>query len=469
MSFRYKIALSIFALEAVVMLGVLWQSLGYLENRLSEQIDLSNKMFIAQLRDYAVKEAILTEDFADIQYQLENVDPSSGIDEIIVIDNQGKILASSSNLNLGKAFDSLQNANAWQIDEVEGASGVLGLLGYRIDKSHNNATEGALRFGLGLALSGMFVIAAIGIVIGTVLARRLENIASSLNAVREGVVENFEVDQSKDEVGQLSRFVYDMGKSLSSKVNKLSDIEEHTRFALQSAGAGAWRWDMANKSLFWSAKNFQLMGYLPNKNKPSVRLWRSMVHADDAQKVDRAINDLIVKRKDLDVEYRVNRRSGEVRWMRSVGRMYFDHNNEPTEIYGLQIDITRYKKAEYSLVDQVDLLKKMLNFGGEGLLTLGSRQEVLFNNAAALYLFGYERGELFGKPFSHLILADDRPNLESVFASDVNSSDQLENGVLAVTGLTKSGDTLSLQIKFQRYLDNNHYQRTTLLISNTHT
>ncbi len=226
---------------------------------------------------------------------------------------------------------------------------------------------------------------------------------------------------------------------------------------------------MANKSLFWSAKNFQLMGYLPNKNKPSVRLWRSMVHADDAQKVDRAINDLIVKRKDLDVEYRVNRRSGEVRWMRSVGRMYFDHNNEPTEIYGLQIDITRYKKAEYSLVDQVDLLKKMLNFGGEGLLTLGSRQEVLFNNAAALYLFGYERGELFGKPFSHLILADDRPNLESVFASDVNSSDQLENGVLAVTGLTKSGDTLSLQIKFQRYLDNNHYQRTTLLISNTHT
>lgn len=466
MSFRYKIALSIFLLEAVVMLAVLWQSLSYLEERLSEQIDLSNKMFVAQLREFAVKEALLTEDFAQIQFQLERIDPSSEFVEIIVFNNQGVILASSSTESLGKNFNDLANEGSWQVDEVLGASGILGKLGYRIDNSHKNATGGALTFGLGLALTGMLVIAAVGTLIGTVLTRRLESIANSLSSIREGVVENFEVDESKDEIGQLSRFVHDMGKSVSSKMNKLSDIEEHTRFALQSAGAGAWRWDMVTKRLFWSAKNFQLLGFLPNKNKPSIRLWRSMVHPDDTKKVDKAINELTTKQKDLDVEYRIIRRSGEIRWMRSVGRLYFDYNEKPAEVYGLQIDITEYKNIEYSMLDQLDILKKMLDFGSEALITLGSRQEILFNNAAALYLFGYERGELNGKPFAHLLGAEDEQKLAVLSGEDMHSTEQFPDGILNVTGVTKSGDTLALQLKYQCYANSQSYQRVILYISN---
>jgi PAS domain S-box-containing protein len=293
----------------------------------------------------------------------------------------------------------------------------------------------------------------------------LEKITETLSSIREGVVESFEVDESKDEIGQLSQFIHDMGKSISSRMNELIDLEEHTRFALQSAGAGAWRWDMINKNLHWSAKNFQLLGYIPNKNKASIRLWRSLVHPDDAQRVDYAVSQLLNEHKDLDVEYRIIRHSGEVRWMRSVGRMYFDHEEKPTEAYGLQIDISRYKNTEYDLWGQIFLLKKMLTVSGECIVTIGAKQEILLCNAATLFLFGYGKGELFGRPFYHLVSEAERESMREMLNRDLNSSDQLEHRSVVFTGLSKTGQSLPLQMKFEKYLDEEKYQRTTLLIT----
>ncbi len=467
MSFRYKIALSIFLLEALVMLGVLWRSLDYLQGELNQQLDLSNKMFISQLREYAVKEAVLTEDYANLQFQLQNIDSSSGIENIVVLDNQSNVLAASKLHYLGQSFEALSGEGSWQVDPIEGASGQLGRLAYQINDNYSQAAAaGALGFGATLALTGMLMIAAVGILIGTLLARRLEKVTESLSAIREGIIDSFEVDSSKDEIGQLSRFIYDMGKSIASRMNELVDLEEHTRFALQSAGAGAWRWDMVNKRLHWSAKNYQLLGYAPNKNKASLSLWRSLVHPEDYQRVDYAVNELLTAHKDLDIEYRIIRSSGEVRWMRSVGRVYFDHDNQPTEAYGLQIDISRYKNTENNLWGQIFLLKKMLSASGESILTLGAKQEILLCNAVTLYLFGYGKGELFGRPFEHLVLETEREQVNEILQRDINSSEQLQHRGVLFTGVTKTGETLPLHMKFEKYQDEEKYQRTTLLISN---
>jgi PAS domain S-box-containing protein len=466
MSFRYKIALSIFLLEALVMLGVLWQSLAFLEKRLTEQVDLSNKMFIAQLREYAVKEAVLTEDYANLQYQLENIDSSSGIDNIIVLDNDDNVLAAGKVEHLGQSLDKIVSVGNWRVDRIEGASGQLGRLAYQMNNSYSEtATAGALGFGTSLAITGMLIIAAVGILIGTLLSRRLEKITEAIASIREGTLENLEVDESIDEIGQLSRFIQDMGKSISSRMTELVDLEEHTRFALQSAGAGAWRWDMINKSLHWSAKNFQLLGYIPNKNKPSIRLWRALVHPEDSQRVDFAVNQLLSEHKDLDVEYRIIRHSGEVRWMRNVGRMYFDHDKQPTEAYGLQIDISRYKNTEYDLWGQIFLLKKMLSASGECIITIGAKQEILLCNAATLFLFGYGKGELFGRPFYHLVSAEEREFVQELLDRDINSSDQLQHRRVVFTGVNKTHQPLPLQMKFEKYHDEEKYQRTTLLIT----
>lgn len=468
MSFRYKIAISIFLLEAIVMLMVLWQSLNFLQNRLNEQIDKSNKLFISQLRDYAVKEAVLTENFSDLQFQLENIDPSSGVENILVLNSDDRILAGNRAEYLGNNFIEIARGNQWTVENIEGSSGELGKLAYQINNRHSQAAaQRALAFGTTLALFGMLVIAAVGILIGTLLARRLERITEALAAIRDGdtTMDTLPQDESKDEVGQLSRYIHDMGRSISSRMTELIDLEEQTRFALQSAGAGAWRWDMVHQRLHWSAKNFQLLGYMPNKNKPSIRLWRSLVHPEDYQRVDYAVNELLQNHKELDVEYRIIRRSGEVRWMRSVGKMYIDNEHRATEAYGLQIDITRYKNTEQDLWKQINLLKKMLSFSGESLITLGPRHEILLCNAATLLLFGYGRGEMFGRPFQYLVKQDEREYIAELLNREVNSSDQLRQHEIVFTGISKSGVSVPLKMRFEKYTDDDKFARTTLLIS----
>ena len=447
------------------MLVVLWESLGFLQTRLAEQIDLSNKMFITQLRDYAVKEAVLTNDFADLQYQLQNIPDDSGIEDIVVLDSESIVVAAHQIKDLGRAFDQILTSGNWHADTIDSASGNLGRVAYKINSGYSQrATAGALGFGITLALTGMLVIAAVGIIIGTLLSRRLEKITSSLSAIRDGMVDSYEVDQSKDEVGQLSRFIYDMGKTISSRMNELIDLEEYTRFALQSAGAGAWSYDLVDKRLRWSAKNFQLLGYAPNKNRPSFRLWRSLLHPEDFQHVDHAVNQLLNQHNDLDIEYRIIRPSGEVRWMRSVGRVYFDSDMQPKEAYGLQIDISRYKNIEYDLWGQIFLLKKMLSISGECIITLGARNDILLCNASTLFLFGYGKGELFGREFSQLVAENEREQVVEILSRDVNSSDQIDQRGLAFTALSKNGQTMSLLLKFEKYRDEDKFQRTTLLI-----
>lgn len=466
MLFRYKIALTIFLLEAVIIVLVLWQTFSYLERELSTQTDIANKTLVGQLRQNVVKQAFINGNLSDLQYQLLELHPATGIGGIVIFDNDNTVLASSNPDEVGQQFNNIAGDKPWNIEEIEGAGGLANNFAYYPSTVYrDNAFAKALVFAITLALFGMIVVALVGMSIGTQLARRLEKIATSLSFIRDGRPEKYEVDESRDEVGQLSRFIYEAGKGMSSRMSELVDLEEYTLFALQAAGAGAWRWDMVNENLQWSIKNFQLMGYVPNKDKPSIRLWRSLVHPEDYQRVDFAIEQLVSEHKDMDVEYRIIRRSGEVRWMRSVGRMYFDASKQPTEVYGLQIDISHYKNIESNLDRQVFLLKRMLGMSSECIITLGAQQEILLCNATTLFWFGYNKGELFGRPFYELAVERERESLTALLSKSINSSDQLEQRCIVFTGLAKNDKTFPLQMKFEKYQDQEKYQRISLLIS----
>ena len=345
MSFRYKIALTILALEAVVIFTVVWRSLIFLEHNLQEQIVSSNLILMQTIIDHSAREAVVTEDFGHLQYELEQVVANSSIEEALLLDSDNRVLASSDAALLGQVAGNLVNDKNWTISDIVGASGTLGKVAYRFsDAEVEAATAGALRFGFSMAAIGMLVVAAAGVAIGSLLSQRLENIARSAEYIQNGEFENFEVDQSQDEVGRLSRFIYNMAVKLSSQVQQLEIGRERNRMALEVAGAGTWSWDIAKNEFKWSAKYYQALGLLPDSTEPSYKLWLNRVHPDDRKRVEKAVGELMRNFRDLDIEFRIVRPTGDVRWMHGVARVQFDHNSQPEEIYGLQIDITRFKQ-----------------------------------------------------------------------------------------------------------------------------
>ncbi|HNV26268.1 MAG TPA: PAS domain S-box protein [Nitrospira sp.] len=81
-------------------------------------------------------------------------------------------------------------------------------------------------------------------------------------------------------------------------------------------------------------------------DRPS--LWLEVVHADDRTLVEQAVRDLQTT-GELDVEYRILRRDGDVRWVHDRGRIINDKAGHPARIDGITSDITERKRLEAQL------------------------------------------------------------------------------------------------------------------------
>lgn len=77
-------------------------------------------------------------------------------------------------------------------------------------------------------------------------------------------------------------------------------------------------------------------------------LWLELVHADDRAMAEQAVRDLQVT-GELDVEYRIVRRDGDVRWVHDRGRIIKDEAGHPVRIDGIASDVTERKRLQAQL------------------------------------------------------------------------------------------------------------------------
>ena len=468
MSFRYKIAIAIVAVEALVIAIVLWQSLGFLQSQLKQHTVAANQLLVGQLLQYAIPQGFAVDDFSIVQQQLTDLTMNSGIEHILLLDTDGFVRASSQPEQVGALANVLNSRNSWNVLPIKEGDATIGQLVYR--DSYNivkRVTQEALAFGLGIAMVGLLLTAAVAIVIGAWLAHRLENIATLARNMREGQVNYTQIDNANDEIGQLCRFIHDLGERISMQLRDLVVAEERFRLAIKAAGAGAWKWSMKNQELYWSVGSFSAIGYLPSRDKPTYELWRSAIHPDDLERVDNAVSVMLQDNSGIDIEYRVVRPNGQVRWMRSVGNIHFDYQENPDEIYGLQIDVTHQKELQEHLREQKSLLLAVLDNTSDSVVSVDSRKNILMANRSVFELFGYSESELIGSPVAKLLRRRD-----AVFINDyidtclTQELKQFERASCEVEGTRKDGSVFKASISIKGLGEDNHSMRFIVTIAN---
>jgi PAS domain S-box-containing protein len=115
---------------------------------------------------------------------------------------------------------------------------------------------------------------------------------------------------------------------------------ERLHLAQVAAKAGVWDWDLTTGELLWTPEYYELFGLHPHEVAPSLENFLATVHADDRAGVSRAFHDAISNQSDVDIEFRILRPSGEVRWFNSKGRIYRGAEQEPARIVGITLDVT---------------------------------------------------------------------------------------------------------------------------------
>jgi PAS domain S-box-containing protein len=123
--------------------------------------------------------------------------------------------------------------------------------------------------------------------------------------------------------------------------------ERRLSLALAAGRMGAWDWDIASGHVSWSSELERVHGLEPGTFEGTVAAFRRDVYPDDADRLATAIAAVLTAPDtSYDVEYRILRRDGTLRWLRATGRVLVDSSGRPTRMIGVCRDVTDRKRIE---------------------------------------------------------------------------------------------------------------------------
>lgn len=125
--------------------------------------------------------------------------------------------------------------------------------------------------------------------------------------------------------------------------------EEFRRLAMDVTHTGSWDWHLAtDDEIIWDTNHFLLLGLEPD-DKPAYSRWRSHVHPEDVDRVEKAVFEALKNNADFKAEYRVLHPDGSLHWLIGKGRGIYNEAGEPVRMVGVLFDITDRKQAEENL------------------------------------------------------------------------------------------------------------------------
>ena len=162
------------------------------------------------------------------------------------------------------------------------------------------------------------------------------------------------------------RFLESLSYFISDYIRLIGEEEAGLRWAdfammIESADVGIWDWDIVNDGNVFNQHWCELLGLRVNEVESHSRFWKSLVHADDAARLDRVIKaHLAEEGSALNVEYRMRHAQGHWVWVNACGRVVTnDSNGRPLRMTCVIRDISARKRAELREQKHLQLLNFM--------------------------------------------------------------------------------------------------------------
>ena len=205
--------------------------------------------------------------------------------------------------------------------------------------------------------------------------RTIQDVRTALNAERSCTVEirnyrkngtpfwnHLEIHPVRDADGVLSCYIAVQTDISPSKqaLESLSIHGERLESALSIGDTAVWEWDLDRGSVWSSQRAKTMLGYQPESFLDTVETWEELIHPDEREAVERAVQ--LHLRGDSPLyrqEYRVLHRDGSWRWILDQGRIVDIENGRPLRMVGTHTDITERRQAATALTTVEARLQKV--------------------------------------------------------------------------------------------------------------
>jgi len=209
----------------------------------------------------------------------------------------------------------------------------------------------------------------------------------------------------KNDRGDVS-FVVSVGVDITEKqraIDELKRSEETMESAQASAHIGTWDWDVVTDRLDWSDEIYRIFGETRESFRSTADHFLECVHPEDRSRLQAALEASLANPEvPYQCDHRIVRKSGDVRFVKESGKIYFDAAGKPVRMIGIvQDDTDNLRTAETvryqaQLIDQIK--GAIISTDLDGIVTSWNR--------GAENLYGYSADEAIGRDVTFIYPPD---------------------------------------------------------------
>ncbi len=211
------------------------------------------------------------------------------------------------------------------------------------------------------------------------------------------------------------------------QLNLRQNLENQLRIqlALEGADLGLWDWNVITEELFINERWKEMLGYQNDMIAPHISSWQILVHPDDWQVINPALNGYLKgKIPKFECEYRLLHKEGHWIWVLDRGKVVKKSpDGKPLRMVGTHLDITERKEKQTALETLLAGQQAMLN---NEMIGIAKAKDCHFawTNSTLNKLLGYDPNDLIGLPTSCLFPSNEAYQAFSVKCEPVLNSNK---------------------------------------------
>jgi PAS domain S-box-containing protein len=222
-----------------------------------------------------------------------------------------------------------------------------------------------------------------------------------------------------------------MDKDISAGNTSLDyTAQERLQTALTLADIGIWQLDLLQSVVSWDAHCQELFAY--RGDTLPYNQFLSLLHANDADAIDETLQRMMrpTPKARHEIRYRVPQPDGQVRWLQSKVKVYFDPDGTPQWLQGTVQDITHFIQ-DHEVTAHInqqyeELFRNVTNSSPTGLWLSDAAGKLVYVNKILVEWTGISYNELLGSGWWAAMLPDDRDKSIKAFQKAVDARAQYD-------------------------------------------
>jgi two-component sensor histidine kinase/response regulator RpfG family c-di-GMP phosphodiesterase len=145
---------------------------------------------------------------------------------------------------------------------------------------------------------------------------------------------------------ELEHRVNERTEALALSADKLRQSEQGRGLALMAGNMGSWDFELISGIWFWDEGQSHIFGVDHASFVPTLESVRKGIHPGDIDRIQDSLRSLSPRKTTQELEFRIVRPTGEIRWCTAVAVASFDASGAVVRFSGVTTDITERKEAE---------------------------------------------------------------------------------------------------------------------------